>query len=178
MLSAGAWKLSQQNLITFVLVDAGGNEVTSLGSGFTLQLSKAGGAFAGSAGTKAEIGLGGYSYLATSAEANTPGPVLIKVTGAGIISQWLEYCVETRAVLSVLHTYIVTDSVTLLPIDAVCVSYTTDSAGNNVIWSGFTDSLGVARDIFGNLPRLDPGTYFVIRQKASYVFPVDTEVVA
>ena len=54
-----AWKLSQVNLITFVLVDSAGAEVAGLGTAWTLQISKAGGAFAGSAGTKAEMANGG-----------------------------------------------------------------------------------------------------------------------
>lgn len=178
MLSAGAWKLSQQNLITFVLVDAGGNEVAGLGSSFTLQLSKAGGAFAASAGTKAEIGSGWYSFLSTINESNTVGPVAIKITGAGVIQQNVEFCVESRAVLSVPWTYTVTDDVTGFPIDGVCTVFTTDSAGNNVVWSGFTDSAGVARDMYGQLPRLDPAVYHVFKSLSGRIFPVDQETVA
>lgn len=177
MLSAGAWKLSQQNQILFVLVDGLGNEVSGLGTNFVLQLSKAGAAFAASAGTKAEISNGWYSYLATVAEANTVGPVAIKITHASIIQQNLEYCVEQRTPLSVSFTYTVTDDVTLLPLDAVCVTFTTDLAGNNIVWTGYTDSLGVSRDVYGQLPRLDPGVYFVHRQLAGHIFNVDSEVV-
>lgn len=79
----GVWEPNQQNLITFVMVDTNGSEVSSLGAGFTLELAKAGGAFAASAGTKAEMSDGWYSYLTTTTEADTPGPVSIKVTGAG-----------------------------------------------------------------------------------------------
>lgn len=178
MLSAGAWKLSQQNQILFVLVDGLGNEVSGLGTNFVLQLSKAGAAFAASAGTKAEISNGVYSYLSTSAEANTVGVVFVKITGVGIIQQNLEYCVESRAVLSVPFTYTVTDDTTLLPLDGVCVMFTSDQAGSNVIWSGFTDSLGVARDLNGNLPRLDPGVYWAHRSLAGHMFAPDQETVA
>lgn len=177
MISAAGWKLNQQNQILFVLVDGMGNEISGLGSTFVLQLSKAGAAFAASAGTKAEISNGWYSYLATAAEANTVGPLAVKITGAGIIQQNLEFCVEQRTPLSVAVTYTVTDDVTLLPLDGVCVMFTTDSAGNNIVWTGFTDSLGVARDINGQLPRLDPGTYFVHKTLSGHVFATDTEVV-
>lgn len=179
MLSAGSWKLSQQNLITFVMVDSNGTEVTGLGSGFTLQLSKAGGAFAASAGTKAEIGSGWYKYLSTAGEADTVGPVAIKVTGAGALQQNLEYVVEQRTITSVEFTYTVTNSVTSAPIEGVQVWIAVDGAGNNVIWYGVTDSSGIARDSDGNLPRLDAGTVYIFRQKAGFIFSdPDTETVS
>lgn len=179
MLSAGGWKLSQANLITFVLVDSAGAEVAGLGTGFTLQISKAGGAFAGSAGTKAEISSGVYKYLATSGESDTVGPVFIKITHASIIQQNLEYCVEQRTINAIEYTYTVTDSVSGLPLEGVQVWFAIDSAGSNVVWAGTTSALGVARDSAGNLPRLDAGTYYIFRQLAGYIFSdPDTEVVS
>lgn len=179
MLSAGAWKLSQQNLITFVLVDSNGNEVTGLGSGFTLQLSKAGGAFTASAGTKAEIGSGWYKYLATAGEADTVGPVAIKVTHASVIQQNLEYVVEQRTITAVEFTYTVTNSVTSAPLEGVQVWIATDSAGSYVVWAGTTDASGVARDSNSGLPLLDPGTYYFWRQRAGFTFTnPDTETVS
>lgn len=179
MLSAGNWKLNQQNLITFVLVDVNGAEMVGLGSGFTLQLSKAGGAFNASGGTKGEIGNGWYKYLATAGEADTVGPIAVKVTHASIVQQNLEYCVESRAISAVEFTYTVTSSVTLLPIEGVQCWFSTDSAGTNVVWYGVTDALGIARDENDNLPRLDPGQYFVTRQRAGFIFEnPDTEIVS
>jgi hypothetical protein len=175
MLSAGAWKLSQTNLITFVLVDSAGTEVTGLGTGFTLQISKAGGAFAGGAGTKAEIGSGWYSYLSTSGEADTVGPVAIKVTHASIVQQNMEYVVEQRTISSIAFTYTVTNSVSAAPLEGVQVWIATDSAGANVVWVGTTDSAGVARDDSGALPRLDPATYFFFRQLAGFTFSPDPD---
>lgn len=65
------------------------------------------------------------------------------------------------------------------PIEGVEVDISTDIAGNNVTWAGDTDTFGVARDDAGNLPRLDPGTYYLWRQRAGYTFTnPDTEVVA
>jgi len=81
------WRLDEANVTLFVLVDSNGDEVAGLGSGFTLQLSKNGGGFAGSAGTKAEIGNGWYSYTNTVGEADTEGTVALKVTGAGVVQQ-------------------------------------------------------------------------------------------
>lgn len=174
MLSAGTWKLSQQNLIMFVLVDPDGLEVTGLGDTFTLQISKAGAAFQPSAGDKDEIGMGWYSYLATAGESDTPGPVAIAVTSGSTVQQNLEYVVESRTVNAVEFTYTVTNSVTSAPIEGAQVWFL---IGSNVVWYGVTDSFGVARDANGNLPFLDPGTYTVRSQKAGFTFPVDTETV-
>jgi hypothetical protein len=172
------WKLNQVNFIVFVLIDNTGAEVSGLGSGFTLEISKNGGAFGASAGTKAEISNGWYSYEATAGEADTLGPVAIKVTHASIIQQNLEYIVEQRTPGASYFTYTVRDTVTTNPIEGVEVWITTDVAGVNVIWNGDTDTFGAARDDDGDLPLLDPGTYFFWSQKAGYTFPnPDTEIV-
>ena len=179
MLAAGIWELNSQNMITFVLVDASGTEVAGLGNTFNVLISKAGAAFDPSAGTKAEIGNGWYSYLSTAGEADTPGPVAIYITGAGIVQQNLEYVVERRAVNAIEFTYTVTDSSTGLPIEGVEVWITTDLARNRVVWYGVTDTFGVAREENGDLPFLDPGTYYFWRQRAGYTFAdPDTEVVS
>jgi hypothetical protein len=39
-----------------------------------------------------------------------------------------------------------------------------------IIWSGLTDSAGIAYDIEGNLPKLDVGTHYFWRQKTGYSF--------
>lgn len=111
MLSAGDWVLNQTNRITFVMVDTAGTEVAGLGTGFTLQLSKNGGAFAGSAGTKAEIGNGWYSYIATAGESDTAGPVAIRVTGAGAVQQNLVYGVSPSLVLSAAQLQALADAI-------------------------------------------------------------------
>lgn len=178
MLSAGAWKLSQTNLITFVLVDSDGTEVTGLGTGFTLQISKAGGAFAGSAGTKAEIGSGWYKYTSTAGEADTVGPVAIKVTHASIVQQNMEYVCESRAITAIEFTYTVTNSVTAAAIEGVQVWFCPNGDTSRVIWYGVTDAFGIARDEAGSKPRLDPGTYTIVLQKAGYTFANDTETVS
>jgi len=172
-------ELSQSQEITFVMIDAAGNEVAGLGNTFILELRKPGGAFVGSAGVKAEIGNGWYSYVTTAAETDTVGPLSVRVTGAGCVQQNLEYVVETRAISAIEFTYTVTDSVTLLPIEGVQVWIATDLAGANIVWSGDTDALGIARDDLGALPRLDPGAYFFFRQKSGYTFvDPDTEIVS
>ena len=176
---ADSWKLDQVNQILFVMIDNLGVEVTGLGNGFTLELSKAAAGFIGSAGTKAEISDGWYSYICTAAEADTIGPIALRVTGAGCIQQNLEYVIEERLITPVEFTYTGTDSATGFPIDGVQVWFTTDIGGINTVWEGLTDAFGVARDFNGNLPFLDPGTYYVWRQRADYIFAdPDIEIVS
>lgn len=178
VIGAGVWELDQVNIITFVMVDATNAEVTGLGGTYTLEISKNGGAFVGSAGSKSEISDGWYKYEATAGEADTPGSASVKVTGAGAVQQNLEYVVEERNIEAEEFQYTVTDAITSNPIQGVRVWFTTDLAGSNVVWQGLTDSFGVARDEFGGLPRLDPGTWYVWRHKVGYVFSdPDTEIV-
>lgn len=179
MFGAGAWKKNQPNTLLFVLVDADGDEVTGLGDGFSVQISKAGAAFESGAGSKDEVGNGWYRYVSTAAEANTSGPVAVIVTGAGAVQQNLEYVVEDRVVTAVEFTYTITSSAGGLPIEGVYVAICTDPSGGNVVWTGHTDAFGVARDSNGNLPRLDPGTYYIFRQRAGFVFDdPDMETIA
>lgn len=75
-------------------------------------------------------------------------------------------------------TYTVTNSVNGLPLSGVAVWFAVDGGGAQIVWSGHTDALGVARDAYGALPRLDPGTYYVFRSRPGYVFRnPDTEIV-
>jgi hypothetical protein len=165
------WILDQQNRIAFVMVDASNNEVAGIGDGnLTIQVSKNGSAFAAAAGTDTEIGNGWYTYLATAGEADTVGPVALRVNGAGAVQQNLEYVVKQRTPNAIAFTYTVTDSVSSNPIEGVQVTITTDVAGNNIVWNGVTDAFGVARDEDDNLPYLDPGTYQFWSQKAGYTF--------
>jgi len=78
-------------IITFVLVDDSGIEVPGLGTGFTVSLSKNGGAFATGSGTKAEIGSGWYKYTALAADTDTLGPLAFKISGTGTSQQNLLY---------------------------------------------------------------------------------------
>ena len=173
------WTLNQQNRIAFIMVDAAGAEVAGLGGAFILEISKNGSIFAASAGTKAEIGDGWYTYLSTAAEANTVGVVAIKVTGVGAAQQNLEYAVKQRTPGAIEFTYTVTNNVTLNPIEGVEVWISTDVAGANIIWKGDTDALGIARDVNNEKPWLDAGTYYFWSQRSGFSFSnPDTEVVS
>lgn len=172
------WQLNQQNRIAFVMVDSNSSEVAGLGAGFTLQLSKNGGAFAGSAGTKAEIGNGWYTYLATVGEADTVGPVAIRVTGAGAVQQNLEYVIKQRPSSAMARNYQVRTS-SGVAIAGADIYISTDLAGSSVIWFGKSDAQGYARDYQGDKPILDAGTYYFWVSHPSYTFSVpDTEVFA
>jgi hypothetical protein len=179
-MSAFEWEPNQQNRIDFVMIDGSGNEVSGLGGTLTVEISKNGAAFVAAAGVQTEISDGWYSYLSTAGEANTPGPIAIHATGAGTIQQNLEYVVKSRNVNGVEFTYTVTDSVTSNPISGAIVTITSDIGGNLTVFTGVTDTFGVARHTTTNeLPFLDPGTYYFWTRKPGYSFTVpDTEVVS
>lgn len=171
------WRLSQQNRVCFVMVDAANTEVSGIGNGnLIVQISKNGAAFAAAGGTNTEIGNGWYSYLATALEADTLGPVAIRVTGAGAVQQNLEYVVKQRTPNATAITITIKD-VNNNVIEGAEVFICSDSAGTNVIWTGDSDSLGVARDDNSELPYLDNGTYFVFAQKSSTSFSNPTTIV-
>jgi hypothetical protein len=179
MLSAGAWRKNQPNTILFVLVDSNGDEVAGLGSGYTLQLSKVGAAFAGSAGTKSEVGSGWYKYISTAGEADTSGPLAIKVTHASTVQQNLEYVVDDRVATAIEFTYTLTSTAGGVPIEGADILIYTDDGATNFVWGGVTDTFGVARDVYGQLPRLVAGTYFIFRYKPLFNFDnPDVEIVS
>lgn len=156
-------------LRTFVMIDNAGVEVAGLGAGFTLQISKVAGAFAPSAGVKAEISNGFYAYTFTAAEVDTPGALSVRVTGVGCIQQNLVFLVHGGVVGAVPYPYTFTNSITGLPIAGADVWITTDLAGLNVIWNGTTDAFGVARDGSLQLPYLLQGsTVYVWCLKTGY----------
>jgi hypothetical protein len=160
-MTALAWEQNQQNLITFVMIDGSGGEVSGLGAGLTMKISKAGGAFVAVAGVQAEMSDGWYRYLGTAGEADTPGPVSILASGVGTVQQNLEYVVKARTIYAVEFTYTVTNSITALPVQGATVSVSTDVAGANVVFSGVTDAFGVLRHVStGQKPWLDPGPYY------------------
>lgn len=172
------WQLNQQNLITFAMINNAGVEVAGLGGAFAVFISKNGAMAVPGVGTKSEIGNGLYAYLATAAEADTVGTVTMYVNGAGCVQQNLEYVVLVRNINAIHYTYTVTNPLAV-PLEGVEVWFSTDIAGSNIVWKGFTDIFGVARDSQNDRPWLDPGTYYVWSQKTGYSFVnPDTEVVS
>jgi hypothetical protein len=61
---------------------------------------------------------------------------------------------------SIPFTYTVTNSVSGLPVAGAYVWITTDLAGTNIIWAGYTDTFGVARNPGGGLPMLSAGNFY------------------
>lgn len=169
MLMAGTWTQNQKNKIHFVLIDSGGNEVSGLGVGFTVLIGKESTGFVTGAGRKFELGNGHYGYEATANEASQIGPISVVITHASIVQQNLEYVVETRAINAQLFTYTLTNSVSGAPIAFAHIIISSDQDGLTVIWTGQTDAFGVARQN-GELPRLDPGTYYIWRSHPDYTF--------
>jgi len=173
---------NQINRITFVMVDITLTEVTGLGAGFVLEVSKNGGAFNPGTGVLfGEISDGWYYYDLTAAECDTIGPLSVIVNGAGCIQQNLEYVVQQRTAGCRSFTYVVTNTVTLLPMAGVEVWFSTDFVvpPANVVWYGVTDVFGVARDTNGNVPCLDDGVYAAWKVQPGYTpdFWPDSEVV-
>lgn len=162
------WTINQPNLITFVLVDAAGNEVAGLGTNFNVFISKAGGSFVAGAGTKGEIGYGWYRYEATAQEADTAGPVAVRITATGVVQQNLEYIVLSRQAGCINFTYTVRDNLNN-PVPDVRVWISVDDAAHYIIWAGMTDNFGVARDAAGKLPCLTAGTYYFWKHKVGMI---------
>jgi hypothetical protein len=159
-------ELNQINRICFVMVDGNYTEVPGLGAAVNMFISKNGGVFNPSAAVRSEIGNGWYTALLPAAECDTIGPVSIYMTGAGCIQQNTEYVVQQRNVNCHSFTYTLINSVTLLPVESAKIWITTDLAGLNTIWNGFTDVFGIARDNGGYLPCLDSGVYFFFAKKS------------
>ena len=152
------------------MIDSSGNEVAGIGDGnLTVELSKNGAAFAAGAGIDTEVTDGWYKYAGTAGDADTLGPVGVKVTGAGAVQQNLEYVIKQRNASAIEFTYTVLDTLAA-PIEGVQVWITTDISGSNIIWNGNTDALGIALDLNNEKPWLDAGTYYFWSQKAGYSF--------
>ena len=57
--------------------------------------------------------------------------------------------------------YVLLDANTSIPLVGERLFFTADSEGFGIVWAGTTDTFGIARDVFGNLPYLDIGKYWV-----------------
>lgn len=95
---------------------------------------------------------------------------------AFIIMSASYYVSPSAGALEITYTVKKDDEDTGDPIDGVEVWITTDESGANVVWSGTTDTYGVARESGGSKPFLDAGTYYIWRRKSGYNFTnPDTE---
>ena len=159
------WLVNQANRVTFVMVDSNYVELTGLT--LVIELGKDGGAFAPDAGTWGEMGNGWYWYLSTTGEADTIGPISIKITAVGALQQNLEYTVVQRTSGFAFWSYQVT--YLGVPVDGVRVWVTPDLAGAlDPIWTGYTDVNGNAKDDIGNDPLVPLGTNYFWKWKAGW----------
>lgn len=163
------WQKNVINSISFVMVDANGDEVTGLGGTFTLELCQPGGSFASSTGTKTEIGSGWYRYAATAAEAATSGTVGIKATAAGCVQQNLIATVDGD-IGSSAYTETITDD-DGDPLEDVQVELYSDSDYTTLVAVEETDVNGAFTF------SLNPGTYYCRAIKSGYDFDDWTKVV-
>lgn len=76
--------------------------------------------------------------------------------------------------------YVVMSPVAHCPLQGVRVQVTTDVIGAVVIWSGISDSEGVARDVDGGLLAVPLGTWYLWLDRVGYAFdnPYTLEVEA
>ena len=178
------WQPNQQNLIGFVMIDSSGNELAGRVCSGTI--SKNGAAANALAGAFTEISgmVGHYTYLSTVGEADTVGIVNVQVSAAGAVRQNMEYTVLQRTPNGVPFDPASTGNgyqvVTAggVPIEGVDIIIRAQNNINAVIVaSGQTNVNGYIRDIYGNIPLVEPGVdYYVWRYKAGYTFSnPDTE---
>lgn len=162
---------SQAQRVPFIMIDDSCNEVSHLLTTLRVRVSKNGSSFHESSGTIGEIGSGWYYYELTVGETDTPGPVAVQVTSSriDIQRQNLAYFVRVPGG-DIEFTYTVTNSQTRTPIEGVEIWIATDAAGRNAVWRGITDTFGVARDSYNQLPLLDAGIYYIWRRRSGYSF--------
>lgn len=161
--------------------DASGDPVLGITDGqWTKRIAKGGGAFAVMTVTITETGNGWYSLTYSASHTDTLGSLSMYFIAPGTQQVNVQYRVVTKLSedLDVATfpsganqpTYTITNVQTGLPLEGVTVWISTDPDANNVIWVGHTDAFGVARDINGNRPMLDAGTYYFWHQKSAFLF--------
>lgn len=127
-----------------------------------------------------EIGNGVYSYYHQAIPNGHTGTFIMydSADADTVASFSVEPSLSGASIGAIEFTYTVDDG--SLPIAGATVWISTDSAGNNAIFSGVTDAFGVLRNPATSAkPFLDPGTYYFWVQAEGYSFSnPDTEVVS
>lgn len=75
------------------------------------------------------------------------------------------------------YTYTLRDSVTNAPVANAVIWIATEQSIANVVWYGVTDAFGVARDVNGNVPKLTPGTFYILARRVGFTDAIDVEVI-
>lgn len=175
-------KLSTALNVMIFAFDANGDAVLGKVDGdWTKIISKNGGNFLAMTVTITEAQNGWYSLTLSAGHTDTLGVLSMSFTAPGVKQVNLQYRVESQIVQDIVagqtypagaiqFTYTMTNSLNSLPLPDVNIWISTDNPATNIVWSGFTDNFGVARDVNGNLPALDPGVYFFWRNKSSFIF--------
>lgn len=121
---------------------------------------------------------GSYSYLATLPDTQVGSFVIYDSTNPLRKVRFAINPPGLGAPGGVEFTYTLTSSAGGGLIADATIWFATDATISNVVWFGVTDAFGVARDAFGNKPRLAPGTYYIRAQKSGYIFGIDMETVS
>lgn len=160
------WLPNLQNEVTFVMIDSAGIELAGLA--LSIELRVTGGLFAPAAGAWSEIGSGWYSYICDPTEA-VVGPISMKVTAVGAIQQNLEYVCAQRTPGVNFWPYLVTLPDNVTPISGVLVFVTRNAGGlPPIIWTGYTDTNGYAKDSNNNDPLLPLGNNYFWKYLPGY----------
>ena len=174
------WELNQQNIIGFVMINAAGNELAGLTGSMAGVISKNGLAANAMAGAFVEITgmVGHYTYLSTAGEADAIGIVNVQVTATGAVRQNMEYTVRQRTPNAVPfdpaatgngYRVVTSGGVAIENVDVIIRG--TNDISALVVASGQTNVNGYIRDIYGNIPLVQPGNdYYVWRYRGGYTF--------
>lgn len=118
-------------------------------------------------------GTTGAKLNSASAAGDPWGTALPASYAAGTAGYILAHVTGSAGAGAITWAYVLTNSITTLPIADATVWVTSDSAGNNVLASGLTDAFGSVTFF------LDAGTVYVWRQKSGFNFVnPDVEVVS
>lgn len=167
--------LNTAAIYPFLLVSSVDFVTPVLGAVPTIKIGKQGAGLVAATNPGVERGLGWYEVTFTAAEMNTLGGFKVDIQAA-TAAPWrdvAEVIAPGAGNGSIAFTYTVTNSVTMLPLDGVQVTVTTDLAGQNVVARGTADAFGVV--VF----YLDAGTYQFWSVRSGYTFTnPDQEIVS
>jgi hypothetical protein len=153
----------QGDIVIFPLVDVADNPVMGKGASFSAQLAWGKDVPIAGDGATGEIGLGLYFYSFSPPELSSHyGPVMIIIPAFdNVVQQNVPYVISDPRLDAVEFTYTVINTKTNKPMPDIEIWITADVNGLKGLWHGQTDAFGVARDGFGNKPKLDPGVVYV-----------------
>ena len=133
--------------------------------------------------TDESANVGAYTRVLTTADLDAYNYIVqANYTGVTVLDQdWVSGGIgieELPIGTAEERTYTVYKPDEVTPIEGVRIEIRiVASLSADIYWSGESDAFGVARDDFGNKPRLDAGTWYYYRTRGGYTFSnPDTEV--